>query len=174
MSSLKRPAREYQMESYLYVNWWFFSRSCVSDSLIWDHHDTLCTWIHILVYFLTWFSDPWWGVLDMVKYVWRLWVINKGSDTLNKESKHPMWSHRLVILKVFDQSRMIIRKEFLIYHQLNHHLLIKIRIDKQLDLTWFHTHSSSEILFDWRIELYSNLPLKDILIIFYQKFKSFG
>ena len=107
-----------------------------------------------------------WGVLDIVECAWRLWVVIKGSITSNKGSEHLMWSHRSMILKVFGQSRMIIRKRFLMYHQLNHHLQIKIYNDKWLGLTYFHAHSSSGMLFDWRIELYGNLPLKDILIIF--------
>ena len=136
------------MESYLYVYWLFSSGSCVSDSLIWDRYGTLCAWIHILGYFLTWSLDPLFDVLDVIKYAWRLWVINKKSVTPNKESEHPMWSHRTVISEVFGQSRVIIRKEFLMYHQLNHHLQIEIYKDKWLDLTYFYAHSSSGMLFD--------------------------
>ena len=123
--------------------------------------------------FMFWFTTLFgslisvWDVLDMVKYTWRLWVINKESITSNKGSEHPMWSYRTMILEVFGQNRMIIRKRFLMYHQLNHHLLIEIHNDKWLGLTYFHAYSSSGMLFDWKIELYENLPLKGILIIFY-------
>ena len=108
-----------------------------------------------------------WGVLDMVKCAWRLWVVNKESITPCKKREHPMWSHRMMILEVFGQSRVIIRKKNLISHQLNHHLQIEIHKDKWMGLTYFHAYSSSEILFDWKIEFNGNLPLMDILIIFH-------
>ena len=154
MSSLKRSIREHLIESYLYIHWWFSRGSCVSDLLTWDHHGTLCIWIHILVHFLTWFSDLCMGCSKYDKVCMKVVSDHKRSVTPYKESEHPMWSHRSMILKVFDQSKMIIRKRFLIYHQLNHHLLIEIYIDKKLNLIYFYAHNSSGMLFDWRIELH--------------------
>ena len=129
--------------------------------MTWDHHGTLCTWIHIVVHFLTWFSDPCMKYSGCGEVCIEVVSVNKGSVTPNKGSEHSMWSHRSVILEVFGQSRMIIKKEFLIYH-----LLIKIHKDIWLGLTYFYAHSSSGMLFDWKIELHDNLPLKGILIIF--------
>ena len=40
-----------------HVKKWFSSKSGVSDLLTWDHHGTLCMWIHTLVRTLAWLFE---------------------------------------------------------------------------------------------------------------------
>ena len=61
------------------------------------------------------------------------------------------------------RAEMNIRKSF--YHRLSNHQQIEIHMDRYLGLTWFYVHGLFGMLYDWKIELYDNLSLKDIFNI---------
>ena len=128
------------------------------------------------------FMDPYFGLFssmslwDMCELFWVWWSMHGGCEWSIRDRSLLISEANILCDPQDDDSESLWpkqddnKKKKLIYHQLNHHLLIKIHIDEHLILTWFHTHSSSEMLYDWRIELYGNLSLKnnsDIFIKFY-------